>query len=177
MLYASNLVASFARFIETGCKDRPSWLYLFMEYHRVGEGHSLFRKHNFCPKAPSSERVWVFHSHVRAAFGCIIYPTSANSHAPADCAVCEDDYAAALGYTCSKCSGVDGVVVAILALALASVVLAAVVVHLLSAPENPALIGARRTMIRTTLREVMQAISSPDLKTMVVSWQILTQVR
>ena len=37
MLYASNLVASFARFIETGRKDRLSWLHLFMEYYRVGE--------------------------------------------------------------------------------------------------------------------------------------------
>ena len=149
-----------------------------MEYHRVGEVLPSGFTTICCPspREPLPSALWVFHALASTAFGCITNPASANSHAPTDCAVCEDDYAAALLYTCSKCSGADGVVVAILALALASVVFAAVVVHLLSAPVNPALIDARPTMIRTKLREVMQAIPSQALKTIVVSWQILTQV-
>ena len=160
-----------------GRRGRTSIVLFIMEYHRVGEVLPSEFTTIYCPRDPLPSAFWVFHAPASAAFGCITNPTSANSYAPTDCAMCEDDYAAAaLLYTCSKCSGAEGVVVAILALALASVVLAAVVVHLLSAPKNIELIGARPTMIRTKLREVMQAIPSQALKTIVVSWQILTQV-
>ena len=129
-----------------------------------------------CTRAPFPGRVLFFRLPLGATFGYIAHPNFACFHAPADCAVCEEDYAAALSYTCSKCSGTDGLVVAILVLVVVSVILAAAIVHLLSAPETPELIGPRRTTIRTTLLKVMQAIPPQAVKTIVVSWQILTQV-
>lgn len=88
----------------------------------------------------------------------------------ADCAVCSDGYAPQLGFTCTKClDAASGAVLAsfvLVAIAFAAVAVASYVMS----GERP---GKRRGVVE----RVARFVPLQSIKIVVVSWQILTQVR
>lgn len=88
----------------------------------------------------------------------------------ADCAICSDGYAPQLGFTCTKCLGsASGLVLA--AFVLVVIVFAAVAVaSYVTSGERP---GKQRGLVERFAR----FIPLQSLKIVIVSWQILTQVR
>lgn len=86
----------------------------------------------------------------------------------ADCAICKDGYAPTLAYTCAKCSSGDGITFAVLTLTVGVLAVVAASFYLVSEPHQT----------ETTLfRRLRYALPVQGLKTVVVAWQILTQVR
>lgn len=88
----------------------------------------------------------------------------------ADCAVCSDGHTEKLSFTCTKCSdGASGVAVVVL-LVLAAVIVAVAVVSYVMSGESG---GKGRGLVERVARYVpLQSV-----KIVIVSWQILTQVR
>ncbi len=87
-----------------------------------------------------------------------------------DCAVCSDGYTERLGSVCSKClSHASGIVLA--AFFLVGIILAAILVALY-------VMSGKRTGTRQRLVDRWaRLIPLQSLKVIIVSWQILTQVR
>eukprot|EP00904_Undaria_pinnatifida_P008213 jgi/Undpi1/4521/HiC_scaffold_18.g07875.m1 len=82
------------------------------------------------------------------------------------CAICTDDYAPTLAYTCSRCSSGEGIAFAVVVFLVTSVSLAAVIFYLVSKTSDTK---------RTRFRHLLQTLPLQGLKTVVVAWQILTQ--
>lgn len=97
-----------------------------------------------------------------------------------DCAVCTDGYASGSSYSCHECSGAAGrsaTWLAALALVVAVVVLVGLVSDLVRVVDDNAtrtVWGRRRSDCR---RFVKKAFPLTAIKTVVVVWQIVTQVR
>lgn len=86
----------------------------------------------------------------------------------ADCAVCEDGYSPTLAYTCSKCSNGEGIAFAAIVLLVVAAAVVVVIFHLVS--DN-------RDETNTRFKRLTKALPVQGFKTVVVAWQILTQVR
>lgn len=87
-----------------------------------------------------------------------------------DCAVCSQGYTEALSYTCNECSNRGGgIVVAVLLVIAALFVAVAVVSYVMS--------GERGGGGRGLVERVARYIPLQPVKIVIVSWQILTQVR
>ena len=87
-----------------------------------------------------------------------------------DCAVCSDGYTEQLGYTCSECLGAaSGMVLASFVLVVIIFVAIGVASYVVSADGE----GKRRGLVE----RVARFIPLQSLKIIIVSWQILTQVR
>lgn len=88
----------------------------------------------------------------------------------ADCAVCGGGYTAQLGFTCSKCPGsASGIVLASFVLVVVLSAAVAVASYVISAE------GAGKP--RGLVERVARYVPLQSLKIVIVSWQILTQVR
>ena len=99
---------------------------------------------------------------------CII--RASGSLRSADCAVCSDGYAPQLGFTCTKClDAANGAVLASLVLVAIAFAAVAVASYVMSG-ERP---GKRRGVVE----RVARFVPLQSIKIVVVSWQILTQVR
>lgn len=97
----------------------------------------------------------------------IMFTTNDISCSRADCAICADGYAATLAYTCSDCSSGGGVAFTVFALLAALAVVAAVIVYLVSTNDDTK---------TTRFRRLTHGLPVQGLKTVLVAWQILTQV-
>lgn len=73
-----------------------------------------------------------------------------------------------MAYTCSKCSEGEGIAFAVVALLVAVAAVVAVIFHLVSKHQEE----TNSRFVRLT-----KALPMQGLKTVVVAWQILTQVR
>lgn len=110
----------------------------------------------------------------------IVYCTNPapSIYALPDCSICEEGYATTLAYTCTNCGG-DGdeeFAVAVIAFILAAVGLALVVAYLISKTDENKSSGQEGAS-REGFRRLVKALPLQALKTVVVSWQILTQVK
>lgn len=91
-------------------------------------------------------------------------------HLAPDCSVCSRGYSASLSFTCRECSDETvGLIIATVLVMMACVVGFAVVSYLISAE---GLSGGRGIIGRVT-----QWIPMQSVKTVIIVWQILTQVR
>ena len=87
-----------------------------------------------------------------------------------DCSVCDNDYTGNVGFTCSRCSGSTTGIVVIGIIILAFVIVGiALALHLLS--------GSMENTERGLVGRMIRIIPVQAVKTIIVSWQIVTQVR
>lgn len=88
----------------------------------------------------------------------------------ADCAICSDGYTAGLGFACDKCSNTaGGIVLAVFFVVIALVVVVSIACYLIFYEHERGRQGLVERMARY--------VPLQSLKVVIVSWQIITQVR
>ena len=90
----------------------------------------------------------------------------------ADCAICSDGFSASLGFICKICSNSTGGIVVAIVFVLALLVAVVLAVSYLLSTELD-----RGTQRRARVERLMRCIPMQSVKAVIVTWQIVIQVR